>query len=119
MTVTITAGASTITPELALGYSASTESRNVTHAIIGRADPDVSLAADTLRKGTLELFFATAESAWDAFSVHSTEGIFVLVDTDIPQANMTYARDGAMRIVLDPQTLRRWLLTVGYQEVAP
>lgn len=117
MSVTIAKGATTITPALVLGYRAETDSLNVVHRKIG-GGIDVSLADDTPRTGTLTLFFLTRAEAWAAQALHATAGSFTLTDSDLPQTNMNYVRDGKMEIALDDQTLTRWLVTVGFQEVS-
>lgn len=116
MTTTITKGATTITPALALGYRAETESMNVVHRKLG-GGVDVSLAPDSPRTGTLKLLFLTRAEAWAAHALHTSVGTLTLADSDLPQTNMTYVRDGRMEIELDDQTLKRWVLTVGFQEV--
>lgn len=115
----ISDGTTTITPTLVLGYEASTESRNVFHQIIDRAAPDVSLSPDSLRNGRLQMFFDERTAAWEAHALHTQSAVFTLVDGDVPEANMSYVREGGMSITLDPQTRVRWLLNVGFQEVSP
>jgi hypothetical protein len=115
---TISNGTDTITPTLITGYESDTESNNVVHRIIGRADPDVSLSADSLRSGTLELFFESYAEVWEAKALHAAPSVFTLTDADVPAINMTYVRDGSMTIRLDPESLELWTLSVGYQEVA-
>jgi len=116
MTTTITAGAVVITPDLVLGYESETDSTNIAHRILGRADPDYTLGDDTPRTGTLELFFLEKAPAWAAQEAHRTAGLFELTDTDYPEIGMTYIRIGRMSMTLNND---RWVVSVGYQEVLP
>jgi len=116
---TITAGSSTITPTLVLGYEAQSESTNVVHRVIGRSNPDYTIGFETLRSGTLRLLFDTRAAAFTALALHRTVSVFTLADTDVPQADMTYIRTGAMTIGLDPETRIYWTLEVGFEEVSP
>jgi hypothetical protein len=115
---TISNGSATITPTLILGYESDAESNNVVHKIIGRADPDVSLAPDSPRSGTLELFFESYADAWEARGLHAAPAVWTLTDPDVPAVNMSYVRDGSMTISLDPDSRELWTLSVGYQEVS-
>ena len=116
---TITHDATTITPLTVDGYDTVRASRNIIHAIIGRPDPDVTLQPANLRTGTLRLVFATATAAFAAANLHALAGRFVLADTDIPQANMTYVLAGSIESILDDETRTAWIVTVDYQEVTP
>lgn len=107
-----------ITPKLLLGYTSSTRSNNVIHQIIGRANPDVSFAPDSLRSGTLRLLFTSEADAWEAFELHSTPGVCRLYDPNVPAVNMAYVRSGELDIALDEDSRSYWILSVGYQEVA-
>lgn len=114
---TITAAATTITPDLVLGYDVESESRNVLHQILNRVDLDVSLRGEGLRSGTLELFFMTREDAFAAQELHQLFASFQLEDIDAPELDMVYVRVGRMRLHLDRLTRTRWILDVGFQEV--
>lgn len=121
---TITKGTISFSPSIVRGYAASTESRNIVHTILGRAEPDISLQPDTLRRGELELGFvdlvnpAAAEAAaFFAMKQHQTPGVFVLYDFDRPAVRMRYVREGRMSIELDDESRHAWILTVGFQEV--
>lgn len=116
---TITQGATTITPNLVLGYEAQSESRNVFHIILSAPSMDVSLAPAGMRSGELEMFFLRQEDAWAAHALHIGLGSFVLVDSDLPEINMTYVCDGSIKIALDDKTQKRWTLSVPFREVTP
>jgi len=114
---TIARGLTTITPTLVNGYSASRSSRNIEHDIIGRPDPDVSLAADSTRAGSLELIFASELAASTAQTALGTPGVWTLSDTDRASIAMKFVRQGDMTIALDDETREVWVLTVGFREV--
>lgn len=115
---TITDGTTTITPELVLGYETAQEGRTIVHDILGRPDPDVSLAPTTTRAGTLELFFATADDAEQARVMHTQAAVFTYTATDNPTTSMRYVvAGGGLRVSLDDRTRRRWTVSVAYREV--
>jgi len=116
---TISNGVDTITPDLVTEYSTSQDARNVYHDILGRADDDVSLSADSLRSGSLALLFEDRAAAWAARALLAAPDVWTLTDPDVPEVGMTFTRDGALQVELDPETRALWLLSVGYQEVAP
>ncbi len=113
---TITQEATTITPDLVLGYEARTETTNVEHRLVG-GGITISLGVELPREGDLELFFISREDAWAAHELHAAPGLFVLEDAELPELNMTYARRGSQSIRLDPRTRLRWILRVGFREV--
>lgn len=117
MTTTISAGATTITPAVVLGYETSSESGNTVHAVIGAEDPAVTLGVEGMRSGTLEMAFITQALAWAARAFLKTPNIFTLASTDATVIGMRFVRTGRMSIGLDPETLSVWVLTTDYQEV--
>lgn len=120
MTFTITSSlGGTATPDLVLGYEATSESLNVVHKIIGRSDPDITLRGDGLRSGSLEQFYLSRASAWAARTLQAAAATFTVVDSTLTELNMTFVRTGRMSIELDSDTATRWILTVDYQEIAP
>lgn len=117
MSVTITRGESSVAPYMVLGYKSSRAAGNLIHTIIGRADPDVTIKPAGLRTGTLQLFCLDLATALEVEAIHAGEGSLDLVDTDLPTLAMTYVVDGDIELELDPDTRRRWVVTVGFQEV--
>lgn len=115
---TITSTAGSITPMLVLvdGYSQSGTSANIVHELVGGTIA-VSLAPDLPRTGTLSLLFATPALAEIAREFHTTGDVFTLVDSDTPQASMTYVRQGPMSVKINSDVTERWALEVGFQEV--
>lgn len=118
MTVTITDGASTVAPITATGYQTAQQSQNVFHDIIGRGDPDVSLAPAKLRAGRMETLFATPEDAAAACVVLAQPSVFTYTDTDLPTADMRFAVDGEVALVLEEETRQLCLVTFGYRELS-
>ncbi len=117
MTTTITDSVSSFSPDLILDYNTEREARNVIHNVIGKAEPDVSLELDGLRMGTLRLFFEVKEDAWVAYEALGQVATWELTDTDIPEINMSFVREGRMTMTLDPVSRRRWIIEMDYQEV--
>lgn len=110
------ASTDTTTPTLVLGYESSRESRNVVHDLIGGGIA-VTLIEPRPRKGSLELFYLTETTAAAALELHTRETSYTLTSTDRASISMTYVVDGAITIRLDDEGRRRWVVTVGYQEV--
>jgi hypothetical protein len=116
---TITDGTTVITPELVLGYETTQASRNIVHEVLGRPDPDVTLAPAGTRSGTLSLFFLTEADAEAARVLHTAASTFTLTDADRPAMGMVYVTAGAITVTLDDQTRERWTVAVEYREVLP
>lgn len=103
-------------PALVLGYEAEQESQNIVHDIIG-GGIGVSLIRPRPRAGTLELFYLTELDAAQCRFIHAAESTFSLSDTELSTIAMTYVVDGSITIRLDDEGRRRWIVSVGYQEV--
>lgn len=116
--VAITLGSQTIYPQMVTGYEARREGNNRLHKIIGRADPDVTLAAAGLREGTLEIWCADHATALAVEALHAQAGVLHLTNAYLPGMNMSYVVAGQIESRLDRQTNQRWLVTVEYAEVA-
>lgn len=116
MSVTITnvAGLTILAADLRLGYDGiSADARTIVHqTLTGVA---VTLREDTLRSGSLSLFFILEAAAWAAFSALRTADIWDLAD-DIAGVEMRFVRAGAMRPI-QQDARARWVLEVGFQEV--
>lgn len=114
---TITDGTTTIAPALVLGYDTAQPTRNVFHDILGRPDPDVSLAPAALRSGTLSLLFLTAGEAQAARAVVTDAVVLTLTDVDVPETDMRFVVSGDIATTLDTETYL-WTIDVPYREVA-
>lgn len=122
MTTTITAddASGTTTPLLVLGYDTARQSRNIVHDLIGGGIA-VALIAPRPRSGVLELLYSVEADAWAALALHARETTFTLVDTDVPDVNMSYLLNGTadLGLSLDQDTRKVWVLAVPYQEIVP
>lgn len=116
MPITITRGGTTITPQLILGWESQRESQNVVHRVVNNPSGYVSLDSDGPSSGTLPLFFATRAAAFSAYNFLAGEGVYTLTDTDRPDTNMTFVRDGQMSIRQD-DSRAVWYLDVGFRQV--
>lgn len=102
-----------------LGYSSRRAAKNIIHAIIGRADPDITIAAAGLRTGTLEALFLNLAAAVELETLLAGANVLELADTDYPALNMSYVASGAIEVSLDDQTRTRWVVRFDYQEITP
>jgi len=113
---TITTGSGTITPDLVLGYQAASDTRNARHSpLTGPAS--FTLRGEGLRAGTLQLLFEIDTAAYAAYAQLAVPGVFTLASTEEPEIGMKFARDGQMTIALDSQLLKKWVVSVGFQEI--
>ena len=119
MPTTFTSSAGTITPVLVLGYETSSQSRNVLHEVIGAQSPSVTFGGETLRSGTLNLFFDTHATAWGARNFFTSNVVWTLTSTDQAGMAMTFVRQGDLSMELNTETTKEsvWTLSVSYQEV--
>jgi len=115
MTATITGPASSIFPTLVMDYETVKIAKNVFHEIIGKSEPDVSLELDPTRAGTLNLFFEYKADAWDAYTALATGIPFALSDSETPEVNMSFARDGRMTMRLTGDR-KHWVIEMEYRE---
>jgi hypothetical protein len=121
MTATISAGngAGSTTPTTVLSpWATSWQSRNIIHDLIGGGIA-VSLVAPRPRSGTMELLYQTEALAFAAATLHQEETTFTLIDDQTTNVSMTYVVAGEVSVRLDEETLKAWVVTVGYQGVTP
>jgi hypothetical protein len=119
MTAIISAnnGAGTTSPLMVLSpYETAHASRNVIHDLIGGGIA-VSLVAPRPRAGEIALLYADEATANAARLLHLIPTTFTLTETDVGSVGMTYVVDGEILPALDDVTVRRWVLTIGYQEI--
>jgi hypothetical protein len=121
VTVTITQGATTITPLLVVdGYTFEQPSPNTLHWTLDPANPypDVTVGADRAPSATLVLLFPTPVTAAACAAAHGVPGVFHLVDTGFsPSLELDYVLgEGARKVRPDPAT-GRWTVTIPIQEV--
>lgn len=115
--ITISDGVNDFSPLLVTTYEAASDSRNITHTIIGRADPDYSLGGESTRAGMLNMMFSSVAALDTAEALLSQPAVFTLVDTITPSVDMSFVREGTMRRRRG-LTQGSWLLDVGFAEVA-
>lgn len=119
MTITLTRGEISASPQQLLGFKSTRTARNLVHDIIDRSDPDITIKPAGLRKGTLELLCLNLAAGLAVEALHAGEGVIALEDTDRPTLDMSYVASGAITLELDTQTGIRWVVAVDYQEVTP
>jgi hypothetical protein len=113
---TISDGTTTLTPLLVLTPETTRDSRNVSHDVIGRDYPDVTLFPASLRKGTITFLCADEASSAAVENLHKAATV-ITYSADLDSLSMTYVLSGTATRTLDPDTLRRWLVAVEFQEV--
>jgi hypothetical protein len=117
MTWTISDGIDEFSPLVVTTYEAASQSGNITHEIIGRpGDPDYSLGDESPREGSLSIMFSSAATMTAGAAILSRPAVFTLVDDEVPEVDMTFIRQGAMRRRRG-RTRGSWLLEVGFTEV--
>lgn len=107
----------TTTPLAIIGYEAKRTTRNVYHDVLG-GGTDVTLRPAEPRSGVLRMLYADEASARLAQDMFTRSELFTLDDPEFPSTRMTFALEGDLGIVLDPDTQIPWLISVGYQEVS-
>lgn len=114
---TIAHNGNTFTPILVITYEWSQQVNNIIKPILNRSDVDVSFQPAGLREGELVVLCANATDAATVAAMHADLGTCQLTDPDQPTANMTYVPTKRINVKLDPETLTRWLVTTGFQEI--
>jgi|SRR6478735_2063072 len=107
-------------PTLVLGYAATRDVPTVLHRIIGRGDPDVTLAPVGLREGSMDLLYAVDPEyqANEAVRILSLGYVYDLFDDVTPSMNMSFVVAGRLGIRADQDT-GAWIVSVPFAEVAP
>lgn len=116
---TLARGGTSVSVPMVTNYESTRETGNRVHKIIGRPDPEVTLAEAGLRTGRLEVWCADHAQALAVEALHAGIGVLTLTDGDLPGLGMSYVTSGRVECRLDYQTQTRWLVTVEYAEVAP
>lgn len=114
---TITDGTTTVTPLLILRREHTRAAGTIVHEILGRPDPDVSLAPARTRRGRHRILFSDYAHAMECDALHRGASVLVLDDTDQPANSMSYVVSGDITLTLDEQTSRRVIVEVEYREV--
>lgn len=116
MPTIITSGDITLTPDAIDGYSSERESGNIVHPILGRANPDTTLRAASLRTGTLRLTFGGEAESKEAEDVHAVGGVFAIISPERSSVEMSYTLADRGRIRRTWDNAGFWTLEVDYQE---
>lgn len=122
MSAQITGGATTINPDLVLGYESQREPGSIAHPILGSSNPDVTLRPAQMRSGSLALGFLTATAEVDSSAAETnlgTAAVFTLTESDRSTVGMRFVVTGPIRRTLDPETRAAWSVAFDYTEVAP
>jgi hypothetical protein len=115
--ITLTRGATTLTPFDVLGWDSTREARTVLHQPIDNPVPEVTAREAAPRSGTLRLFFAEQVDAVAAEDAHALPGPWLLTDPDGGYRPMRYVVVGPVRLSSTSDDGSRWIVEVGYQEV--
>lgn len=119
MATTITHSTGTITPDLIDRFEAAREAHTVVHDILNRSNPDVTLRAPSLRRGSLACRFVQEADAISAFDVLSVPQVLAMTNADVPAVDMSFVVAlGDLTISLSGDT-QAWWVTVPFVEVAP
>lgn len=112
--------AETVTPLVMVGFSSTGKSKSITHDVIGRADPDVTMQPGGYRTGTLQFVFTSESDSYICERLHRfASAPLTLTDTDLSTVAMTYvvpAGGNVGRALDDTRTV--WVVSVDFQEVA-
>lgn len=117
MTITISSGTLTFSPELITAWGTSQESRNVIHPIIGKSDPDVTLKPASTRSGTLELLFSSATAANSARGVLASGTVFTISGSETWLNGIDFVMSGSISAALEDDTRRLWTISADFTEV--
>lgn len=103
-------------PYFVLGYETTRNTGNVFHDVLG-GGTDVTIREAELRSGTLRMLYLDADTARDALAMFGRAEVFSFDDPEVPGVAMSFALAGQLVLTLDSETMLRWVLAVGYQEV--
>ncbi|MFD4990771.1 hypothetical protein ACFWH7_19590 [Cellulosimicrobium cellulans] len=106
------------TPDLVLTMEYSAEVRNIFHATLDRSDPDMTKRPTATRAGDLELFYSDLAAAQDAYAMLRDATTLTLTNDVDPWKSMTFAPSTRLALRREGESAR-WVVTVGYTEVAP
>ncbi|QCQ16985.1 hypothetical protein [Microbacterium sp. RG1] len=120
--VLIAIGGVTVEPAIFLTFENARAAQSIVHPILGREYPDATLRPAQARSGRLELGFSgegaetTSKAAQDALALAA---VAVLTDADRPSHNMTFVVQGEVSRPIEDTTRNAWIVSCGFQEVAP
>ena len=122
MTDTITSsapGTPPLHPTLVMEWKTSRKARSIVHELLDEAQPAISMAPPTTRRGVLKYFFPTEAAAAECVAMHTALAHFTLtVGISTGTDTLTYVvADGDITLTLDPDTALVTTVEVPYQEV--
>lgn len=100
------------------GYESSRTSGSITHQILGKPEPDITIRPATLRTGTLTFWFDDEEASLEAEEAHAEGGLFYLEHGVRQTVLMRYVPTGTITRSLERSTGGAWIVTVEYTEVS-
>lgn len=116
---TLTRGATTITPDLVLGWSMTSALGTVVHDILGATFPDFTLRPTGSRSGYLSLWFDDHASAQAAASALAVPGVPWLISVpEVPGLTMKAQPVGDLTVEAADAQGRRWVVRLGVREAS-
>lgn len=123
--VSITGGATVITPNAVVSFSSARSARTNVHDIINRANPDATLRVAGSREGRIKLAFtsatAEADSAVAEASLAGASLFTYVTDPSRPSLALTFVvpKGGQITRVLSDATRAAWTVEFDFREVSP
>ena len=123
--VSITGGATVITPNAVLAFSSARSGKTNVHEIISRANPDATLRVAGSREGRIKLAFTSATAEADSAAAEASiagAALFTYV-TDPSQLSLALTfvvpDGGQINRALSDTTRAVWTVEFDFREVAP
>lgn len=109
-------------PNLVLGEEARRDSLNIVHDVVG-GGVAISLLEPRTRSGSLRLFYGDRAAAYYAFDLLSRPVTFSFLENYVspnpsPRDMLFAVDETGVSIERDELTRRRWIVTVGFQELS-
>lgn len=105
-------------PALVLVWTDSAEVGTLVHPIPGRYFPDVTLREAYAPSGTMRLLFMTSAEAMAAFEILLAASTFSAT-SDLDWMPAAFVPQGTITRAQQTDGKGRWVLEVGFQEIAP
>ena len=109
----------TVVPDQVQIFEDDVTPGTVVHDAIGLTYPEVTLRPAKSPTGVLKMFFLTHEAAHLARAFHMAAATFSIVSETMPWLPANFVPQGSIRRVQQEESSRRWVLAVGYRELAP
>ncbi len=105
-------------PLLRLSASATIDSRNIIHPLLG-GGVAVTFGGDSQATSTLEMLFTSEAASLDAYTKLNTGHIFQLTDYSKTSTSMYFVVSGGITREYLTESDDTWLITCDVQEVTP